>query len=146
MTAERERDRGPPGPADFVARSGLFLALLLIAEYLVLACSAAARRPLWMDEVLAAWTARLPSVGAIWSALEKGADFDPPLYHFLLHAIVLSGARGDLAVRMPSIIAGLVVALASFVLVRRRHPAPVAFLAMALCLVGGLYPFALDAR
>ncbi|HTU56343.1 MAG TPA: hypothetical protein VMF62_20430, partial [Acetobacteraceae bacterium] len=47
---------------------------------------------------------------------------------------------------MPSIIAGLVVALASFVLVRRRHPAPVAFLAMALCLVGGLYPFALDAR
>ena len=146
MTAECERDHGPPGPADLVARSIPFVATLLALEYLVFACSAAARRPLWMDEVLAAWTARLPSVGAIWNALEKGALFDPPLYHFLLHAIVFSGARSDLALRMPSILAVLVVALAAFVLVRRRHPAPVASLAMALCLAGGLYPFALDAR
>jgi hypothetical protein len=124
----------------------MVLMSLLAIEFAALAVSLAANRPFWMDEVLAVWTARLPSAAAIWGALEKGAEFSPPLYHLLLHSLVRLGLGNSLDLRLPSVAAVAIVALATFVIVRRRYPTSLAALAAALCLASGLFEFAVQAR
>jgi hypothetical protein len=141
---------GATPPADRARRvssgGSVALVVLLSASYFAAAMKIAAARPLWMDEVLAIWTARLPNVGAIWDALNKGAEFSPPLYHLFLQKLIQLGAGSALALRLPSIVAVYIVGIAAFILVRRRYPAPVAVLAMALCLTSGLFPFAIQVR
>jgi 4-amino-4-deoxy-L-arabinose transferase-like glycosyltransferase len=105
-----------------------------------------ARKPYWMDEVLAVWTARRGSLGAVWEALRQGAEFSPPLYHVLLRAILAAGLDDPVILRLPSILAIVVVALAAFVLVRRRFPLPLACLALVFCLSGLLFTFAIQVR
>ena len=122
------------------------LLALLSASYFFAAMQIAAGRPFWMDEVLAVWTARLPDVAAIWDALNKGAEFSPPLYHLFLQKVIQLGGGSALALRLPSTVAVYVVGVAAFILVRRRYCVAVAALAMALCLTGGLFPFGLQVR
>jgi hypothetical protein len=119
---------------------------LLSVSYFVTAVKFASVRPFWMDEVLSIWTARLPTVTAVWDALEKGSDFSPPLYILLLQKIIQLGAGSALMLRLPSILAVYVVGIAAFILMRRYYSPPLAALAMAICLVGGLFPFALEAH
>jgi hypothetical protein len=130
----------------FFSAISVALVGLLSASYFVAAIEAASVHPLWMDEVLSIWTARLPTVAAVWEALEKGAEFSPPLYLLLLQKIIQLGGSSALILRLPSIVAVYVVGIAAFTLMRRRYRIPIAALAMALCLTGGLYPFALQAR
>ena len=125
--------------------AAILLALVSLA-YFATAIWFAAHSPLWMDEVLAVWTARMPTAAGVWRALEKGAEFSPPLYHLLLQKIIQLGGAGTLAMRAPSILAGYVAATAVGVLIRRRANFPIAALAMSLILVGGLYLFAIQAR
>ena len=96
--------------------------------------------------MLAVWTAREPNAGAIVRALANGSEFDPPLFHLLLHGIIRFGGIGKLAMRVPSIIAAYVSGLCVFELVRRRYAVPVAVLAMTVCLVSGLSAYAVQAR
>jgi 4-amino-4-deoxy-L-arabinose transferase-like glycosyltransferase len=131
-----------PGWTD---RAALGLTAVAALAFLWLAL-AAARKPYWMDEVLAVWTARRGSVGAVWEALRQGAEFSPPLYHVLLRAILAAGFDDPVILRLPSILAIAVVALAAFVLVRRRFPLPLACLALVFCLSGPLFAFAIQAR
>jgi len=102
--------------------------------------------PYWMDEVLAVWTARLPSAHAVWDALGKGAEFSPPLYHLLLQKIVQFGGDNRLALRLPSILAVYGVAWCAFALVRRRREPMIAALAFTLCLASGLVVYAVQVR
>jgi hypothetical protein len=102
--------------------------------------------PYWMDEVLAVWTARLPTVQAVWDALGKGAEFSPPLYHLLLQRIVKLGGDDRLALRSASIVAVYGVAWCAFVLVRRRREPMIAALAFTLCLASGLVTYAVQVR
>ncbi|MFZ1960495.1 MAG: hypothetical protein WBC64_05645 [Methylovirgula sp.] len=119
---------------------------LISVSYFVTAAKFASVRPFWMDEVLAVWTARLPTVAAVWDALGKGAEFSPPLYILFLQKIIQLGAGNALMLRLPSVVAVYIVGVAAFVLMRRRYSLPLAALAMAICLIGGLFPFALQAR
>lgn len=114
--------------------------------YAVCTVRAALGSPYWMDEVLAVWTARLPTAPAVWGALSKGAEFSPPLFHLLLQKIQQLGGHGRLAMRTPSILAVYVVAVSAFVLVRRRKPAMLAALAFSFCLASGLVDYAVQAR
>jgi hypothetical protein len=145
---------GPRAPHGFPSerrdwaddRLALALAALASLAYAAAALSAAARQPYWMDEVLAVWTARQPGVGAVWEALRRGAEFSPPLYHLLLRGIVALGGDGPVWLRLPSIAAVYAVALAAFVLARRRFSAAIACLALATCLSGLLFSYAVQAR
>ncbi len=119
---------------------------LLSACYFFQAFSLAANAPLWMDEVLAVWTARLPSFGAIWQALENGAEFTPPLYDSLLHMMMGMGLTSPIMIRLPSIMAGYLAALAMGVLVRRRLGTTLAAVAAGVVLSGGMFEFAVQAR
>ena len=129
-----------------MSAANVALFVLLTLGYWIAAGQIAAVRPYWMDEVLAVWTARLPTVAAIWDALNKGAEFSPPLYHLFLQKIIQLGGDGPLPLRLPSILSVYLVGLCAFVLIRRRYPVPVALLAMALCLSSSLFLFAVQMR
>ncbi len=128
------------------ARISAFLLALASALYFLTAMRFSAHNPLWMDEVLAVWTARLNSIGGIWSALSHGAEFAPPMYHILLMTVMRFGGTGNLALRMPSLLAVFVAACAAFVLLRRRFSLPIAGFGMTLVLMSALYDFAVQAR
>ncbi len=133
-------------PATWPDRLAYALMALATVLYVVTSVTAALANPYWMDEVLAVWAARLPTAGAVWRALSKGAEFSPPVFHWLLHALVKLSLHGRLAMRGASILAVYGVAWCAFVLVRRRREAGPAALAFTLVLASGLADYAVQAR
>ena len=127
------------------ATAGVLLAVLLCL-YVVTALRTSAVRALWMDEVLAAWIARLPAPGGIWDAVAHGGEFSPPTYHLFLHAWSALFGGSALALRAPSLLAALCCAASVYLLVRRRVGFPSAALAVAFTLELALYNFAIQAR
>ncbi|MES2443023.1 MAG: hypothetical protein V4574_09345 [Pseudomonadota bacterium] len=119
---------------------------LLSALYWVQAATLAANAPFWMDEILTLWTARLPDVAAIWSALLHGAEFTPPLYDLLLHALHQAGVTSPLGLRLPSIAAIYIAALAIGFMVRHHAGTAPAALAAGIVLSSGLFGYAVQAR
>jgi hypothetical protein len=127
-------------------RAAVLLFAVLSGLYVVQAVSLAGSAPFWMDEILTLWTARLPSLAAIWSALEHGAEFTPPLYDWLIHALQRAGVTGALGLRLPSIVAIYVAALATGAIVRRRAGLAPAALAAGVVLSSGLFGYAVQMR
>lgn len=119
---------------------------LLSALYFVQAALLAAQQPFWMDEILTLWTARMEGPDAIWSALTRGSEFTPPLNNLLAHTLYSAGITSSLGLRLPSIIAGYLVALASGLIVFRRFGAPPAAIAAGVILSSGLFGYALQLR
>ncbi len=101
---------------------------------------------LWLDEVLAVWTARSPDIPALWFALLRGSEFTPPAFDLLLHGIIKLGFTDPLAMRLPSIAAIYIAALAIGWFVRRRSSWPLAALAAAIVLTSGVFDYAVQAR
>lgn len=127
-----------------LAIAGLFVAVS--AAYFVQAINLAAAAPLWMDEVLALWTARSADLTAVLHALEGGSEFTPPLYDSFLYLVVKAGLSSPLMLRLSSVIAGYLAALAMGALVQPRAGWRLAALATALTLCSGLFEYAVQAR
>lgn len=119
---------------------------LISLFYVQDAVAISAHSPFWMDEVLALWTARQPDQPAVWAALQKGSEFTPPLYDSFLHFWIKTGANSPLMLRLPSIVAGYMAALAMGELVRRRAGWPLAALAAGSILTGTLFDFSVQLR
>jgi hypothetical protein len=137
------------GPSAVTERAALVISFILIsAAYFYSAVVTAISKPFWMDEVLAVSTARLPTMGEVWSAIWSGAEFSPPTYHFFLHALIrLAGAHDDhLVARLPSIIAVYGAALCICFLVRRRLGTTAAVISLGVILCSGLFDYAVQAR
>lgn len=128
------------------SRVNLALFVSLAISFALSAGYGAAVRPYWMDEILAVWTARMPTIWTIWDALGRGADYSPPLYHVALHSIIQLGGGDAFTLRLPSILATFSTATTAFVLTRRRYSASIALIAMALCLTSSLFWFSMQAR
>jgi len=124
------------------AIAALLFALLSV-QYGWQATALAADAPLWMDEVLAVWTARQPTVPAMWMALVRGGEFNPPLYDLLLH---LFAPKSTLALRLPSIVAGYGAALVTGVVAWRHAGRVPALVAGGTVLSSGLFAHAVQAR
>jgi hypothetical protein len=120
---------------------GLFLACFLAASFRV-----ASAKPLWMDEILAVWTARLHPTRMVWSAIYQGSDFSPPIYHVLLHFVISTIGGSYLLVRLPSILSTLVSGLCVFTLLRRYLHISAAAFGMAFALMGLLSAYGEQAR
>lgn len=127
-------------------RAAVAMFALLSAVYVVQAVTLAAHAPYWMDEILTLWTARLPDVAAIWSALVHGAEFTPPLYDWLIHALQRAGVTTALGLRLPSIVAIYAAALATGAIVRRHAGIAPAALAAGIVLSSGLFGYAVQLR
>ena len=136
---EARPSRGPAGLAGC-------LLVVFLAAYLFASLRVGATWPLWMDEVLAVWTARFGSLGEIWHAVSHGGEFSPPGYHILLHGTIALLGNSLLAMRLPSLLAGLGSAAVVFALVRRRFTLPFSALAAVLTLELALSGFVIQAR
>ncbi len=123
---------------------GLFAIISLI--YFRDAIAIGARAPMWMDEVLALWTARQPDLAGVWSALQRGSEFTPPLYDSALHMWLKTGVSSTLMLRLPSIVAGYLAALATGALVRRHAGWSLAALAAGAMLTGPQFEYAVQVR
>jgi hypothetical protein len=78
---------------------------------------------MWVDELDTLFIARLSGFGEIAAATMDGADGQPPLYPWLVHALLPLSLSEAFAVRLPSTVGfgAMVLALAAYA--RRRLPA-----------------------
>ncbi|HZB87619.1 MAG TPA: glycosyltransferase family 39 protein, partial [Terracidiphilus sp.] len=116
-----------------------------VLAYLALALHTAASTPLWEDEILSVWAAQAGSPSQINAALAHGAQSSPPAYSVLLHYTAALLGYGNLAMRLPSLLAVLGACSCLFVLLRRRLGVVPALLGAAHALLV-LSFFALQAR
>lgn len=124
--------------------------VFLSALYLLAIMTAAARRPLWFDEILSYDVAKLGGPGTIIDALLAKAENHPPLDYIARHFSMSLFGGSELAFRLPSIIAMLIAALCLYLIVLRRTsvlPALVAFtfpfvtMGLRYCYEGRPYAF-----
>jgi mannosyltransferase len=102
------------------------------------------RWPLWADEASTYWTAR----ASFWAiASGQGADGTPPLYFLILHGAIGILGWSELALRVPSILAGLALVPATYVVMRRWSSLRVALIAAGLTVASPLvHYYAVEAR
>ncbi len=129
-----------------IDRAATLLFGLLSLIYFFQATTLAAHAPFWMDEILTLWTARLPDLASIWAALAAGAEFTPPLYDWLIHALQQAGVSSALGLRFPSIVAMYIAALATGAIARRHVGTAPAALAAGIVLASGLFGYAVQVR
>ena len=128
------------------SRNTLFILCIFFSCFLSAGLLNASRAPLWMDEVLATWTARQPTAALVRSAIYHGAEFSPPTYHLLLHYLIACFGSSKLLLRLPSLLAIGLSGLCIFSLVRRYLHVATAAYAVAFLLTGALWDFALQVR
>lgn len=77
---------------------------------------------MWFDEFITFYIAKLGSLHAIWSALARGTDPNPPLSHWLVSLSMRAFGANALAARLPFMLVGAIGLLALFAFLRRRIP------------------------
>ncbi|HEV2619113.1 MAG TPA: glycosyltransferase family 39 protein, partial [Acidobacteriaceae bacterium] len=119
---------------------------LLSALYLIVAAGMSATKLLWLDELITLHIARLGSAGAIWGALNSGADPNPPGFHLLV--MVFRDLFGEHAfvLRLPAVIGYWVGMLALFLFLKRRVPALWAIAGTLLSLAMGGFGWSYESR
>lgn len=103
----------------------------LTALYAVTAISLASIRLMWFDEFITFYIAKLNSARAIWHALERGADPNPPLTHLLVMWCMRLFGDGRLSVRLPALIFGWIGLASVYWFLRKRVPA--SYAAIGVC-------------
>jgi hypothetical protein len=130
---------------------------LLIIYAIVRNVIDALSRPFWYDELCTWVMTQLPNASAIWAALSRAADGNPPGFYIIEHAFRNIVPREELALRIPSILAFSCTLSCVFVFVRKRAGAVYALLCSAMLLLTPLFdsdvnpdltlnPFAVEAR
>ena len=101
-------------------------------------------RPLWLDEAVAFWIVK----NSVWDLLHgAGTDGTPPAYYLLLKLALSIAGPSELALRLVSIIAGVALVPATYLVVRTWSTARAALLAAALTAISPLvHYYAVEAR
>jgi hypothetical protein len=101
---------------------------------------------LWLDELITLHIARLPSIAAIWRALQMGADPNPPMIHILVHVCRRLFGEHEFALRLPAI-AGYWIGLFSlFAYLRKRLPAIWALGGAVLSMTMAAFEYSYESR
>jgi uncharacterized membrane protein len=96
--------------------------VILSAIYFAVTFTQASIRLFWFDEFITFYIAKLNSASAIWNALAQGVDPNPPLTHLLVMWSMRAFGPGEVAVRLPSILAGWTGMLCLYLFLRGRLP------------------------
>ncbi len=127
------------------ARPGAAFALLS-AFYVVAVYGLSCTKLLWLDELITLHIASLPNAHAIWGALARGADPNPPLTHLLVHASRSLFGEREFALRIPAVI-GYWIGLASlFAFLRRRLPGTWALAGSVLSMAMAAFEYSYESR
>lgn len=90
---------------DWLERNGSLVAVALLVIYLARAAWEASSKPLWFDEFFTFHYSRVGGPAELWKALLSAGEALPPL-GFLLTAVAhLAFGEGEVATRLPSILA-----------------------------------------
>jgi hypothetical protein len=103
-------------------------------------------RPFWYDELFTYYVSDLPDMGAIWSALVRGVDSNPPVFYFLTRL-----ARGlvndpEQGLRLPAVIGFWILSASLFAFIARRLGALSGLVAVLLLWSTDVYLYAFEAR
>lgn len=117
-----ERLEGNDDPAMGIERHpwSMFAALTIL-YFLAVACLSSLKL-LWLDELITLHIASLKSAGAIWQALGRGVDPNPPVTYLLVHAARSLFGEHEFVYRLPAAIGYWVGMLSLFVFLKRRLP------------------------
>jgi 4-amino-4-deoxy-L-arabinose transferase-like glycosyltransferase len=120
---------------------------ILIAYVALSSMLRATGKPFWTDEIITVTLVRLPSVRAIWGALENGADSQPPTFYLFERLAAHLPIDELIAFRIPSILAFSCLVLCVFLFIRRLRGRECALICAAIPLLSVLlYPYAVEAR
>lgn len=140
----------PGGPATrdpSLSRVGqqCLLGIGMLAVYLGLTGTLATLKPLWNDEIFTYHIARRPTVVEVIRVL-KTIDLNPPIHYLAVRASQAVLGDTPLALRLPSIVGVAVLCLSLYVFVTRRAGPAYGWVAAALPLATGAFPYAYEAR
>ena len=113
--------------------------------YLFEALVRASEKLFWYDELITVYFSRL-SPRSLWSALNSGVDFNPPLFYFLTKASESLFGEGPIGTRVPEIFGFWVFCVCLFVFVGRCAGYFAGTIAMLLPILTGAFYYAYEAR
>ncbi|MHB1938166.1 MAG: ArnT family glycosyltransferase [Acidobacteriaceae bacterium] len=101
---------------------------------------------LWLDELITLHIARLGSVSAIWHALARGADPNPPLTHLLVFACLRLFGEHEFALRLPAMVGYWIGMLALFLFLRRWLSGTWALAGVAMSMSMAAFQYSYESR
>jgi hypothetical protein len=120
--------------------------VLLTAVYAVVVACLSHVKLLWLDELITLHIARLGSAGAIWNALARGADPNPPVTHLLVHWSRMVFGDHEWAYRLPAMAGYWVGMLALFLFLRRRLSGTWALAGTVLSMCMAAFDYSYESR
>jgi hypothetical protein len=114
--------------------------------YLSLTIALASIKLLWLDEFITFYIAKLGHVRAIWAALGRGADPNPPLNYLLVLLSTKVFGQGEVALRLPAILASGAGLAALFAFLRRRVPPIYAVAGVLLFMCTAAFDYSFESR
>jgi 4-amino-4-deoxy-L-arabinose transferase-like glycosyltransferase len=119
---------------------------LLTGIYVVAVCALSSTKLLWLDELITLHIASLPDAHAIWAALARGADPNPPLTHLLVHASRAIFGEHELALRLPAVVGYWLGLVSLFAFLRRRIPGTWALAGAVLSMAMAAFDYSYESR
>lgn len=101
---------------------------------------------LWLDELITLHIARLSGPSAIWAALARGADPNPPGTHILVHACRALFGEREFALRLPAMVGYWVGLFCLFQYLRRRLPGTWAIGGVLLSMTMAAFEYSYESR
>ena len=119
---------------------------LLAVFYFVTSVLIAQNRVFWFDELFSLHIARLPQLSTIWTALGNGVDALPPTYYMTVRLFDSLFGPGDVAARIPSMIALAIGLLVIFDTARRLTDGVHGIIALSVATCSFLPYYGYEAR
>ena len=110
------------------------------------ALAVSARRLLWTDELFTYYIATLPTFSQVWSALLTGQEQTPPAYYAIVRGSLQIFGNNNIALRLPSLIGFLLMAVALFKFVSFRLSPTYGIIAALFPMVTGAEYYLHEAR
>ena len=101
---------------------------------------------MWFDEFITFYIAKLGGLHAIWRALARGTDPNPPLSHWLASLSMRLFGANAFAARLPFMLAGVAGLFALFAFLRRRIPPLYAAAGVLLFMSTAAFDYFFEAR
>jgi hypothetical protein len=104
------------------------------------------RRLLWHDELYTYYIATLPNFSEVWSALSTGHEQIPPAYYAIVRSSLAIFGNNSVALRFPSLIGFLLMAVGLFKFVSFRLPPIYGVVAALFPMMTGVHYYVHEAR
>jgi hypothetical protein len=114
--------------------------------YFVAVFSLSSIKLLWLDELITLHIARLGSARAIWQALARGADPNPPFIHLAVMVCRSLFGEREWALRLPAMLGYWAGILSLFFFLKRRIPTTWALSAVFMSMSMAAFEYAFESR